>query len=123
MHSVKRFVEHFKSLELPLHVLINNAGVMGVDHSLTPEGVETHFATNYLGHVLLTTLLLPMMNETATQAGAGAIGRVVHVSCQTHYFLYAVRAHTFLCVLSVCSSCPYLPVRAFLRRYCASCAK
>jgi NAD(P)-dependent dehydrogenase (short-subunit alcohol dehydrogenase family) len=38
----------------PLHILVNNAGVMQLPHlTLTPEGREMHFATNHLGHFAL----------------------------------------------------------------------
>ena len=38
---------------------MNNAGVLGAPYGLTTDGVETHFATNHLGHFALTNLLLP----------------------------------------------------------------
>ena len=46
-----------------IDVLINNAGVLAVPFALTPEGVETHFATNHLGHFALTNLLLPRIRD------------------------------------------------------------
>ncbi len=54
-------------------VLINNAGVMAVPFSTSPDGVELHFATNHLGHFALTNLLLPRLTD-----------RVVVVSSQSH---------------------------------------
>jgi NAD(P)-dependent dehydrogenase (short-subunit alcohol dehydrogenase family) len=62
----------------PLHILINNAGVMAVPelrHS--PEGHEMQFATNHLGHFRLTLGLLP-----ALRAAGGA--RVASVSSRAH---------------------------------------
>ncbi|KAL2136235.1 hypothetical protein VTI74DRAFT_4865 [Chaetomium olivicolor] len=41
-----------------LDVLVNNAGIMGVPYALSPEGVESHFATNHLGHWLFTNLVM-----------------------------------------------------------------
>jgi NAD(P)-dependent dehydrogenase (short-subunit alcohol dehydrogenase family) len=58
----------------PLHILINNAGVMAVPElRLSPEGHELQFATNHLGHFRLALGLLP-----ALRAAGGA--RVVSVS-------------------------------------------
>ncbi|KZV82663.1 NAD(P)-binding protein [Exidia glandulosa HHB12029] len=42
-----------------IDVLINNAGIMGVpERRLNAHGVEEHFATNHVGHFLLTNLLM-----------------------------------------------------------------
>jgi NAD(P)-dependent dehydrogenase (short-subunit alcohol dehydrogenase family) len=40
-----------------IDVLMNNAGLMGPDFSLSPQGIESQMATNHLGHFLLTNLL------------------------------------------------------------------
>ncbi|MBW1685707.1 MAG: SDR family NAD(P)-dependent oxidoreductase [Deltaproteobacteria bacterium] len=48
-----------------LHVLVNNAGVMLPNHRTTAEGLELHFAINYLGHWHLTNLLLPALERAA----------------------------------------------------------
>ena len=62
----------------PLHLLVNNAGVMAVpERRLSPEGHEMQFATNHLGHFRLTLALLP-----ALRAAQGA--RVVAVSSRAH---------------------------------------
>jgi NAD(P)-dependent dehydrogenase (short-subunit alcohol dehydrogenase family) len=50
----------------PLHVLINNAGVMALPKRVaTEDGFEMQFGTNVLGHFALTGLLLPALTETA----------------------------------------------------------
>jgi NAD(P)-dependent dehydrogenase (short-subunit alcohol dehydrogenase family) len=61
----------------PLHVLVNNAGVMACPETRTPEGWELQFATNHLGHFALATGL-----HRALADGAAATGeaRVVAVS-------------------------------------------
>lgn len=53
-----------------IDVLVNNAGVLGAPYRLTAEGVETHFATNYLGHFALTLLLLPAIRDRVVVTGS-----------------------------------------------------
>jgi len=60
--AVKIFLEEMK---MPLHVLINNAGVMLNERMETVDGLEMTMAVNHLGHFLLTNLLLPKLRETA----------------------------------------------------------
>ncbi|GHJ47757.1 oxidoreductase [Catellatospora sp. TT07R-123] len=61
----------------PLHLLINNAGVMAAPRTYTPQGWELQFATNHLGHFALATGLHPAL------AAAGD-ARVVSVSSSAH---------------------------------------
>ena len=61
----------------PLHILVNNAGVMATPERRTPEGWELQFATNHLGHFALATGL-----HEALTAARGA--RVVAVSSVGH---------------------------------------
>ncbi|MDX6354685.1 MAG: hypothetical protein QOF98_1588 [Streptomyces sp.] len=61
----------------PLHILVNNAGVMASPELRTPEGWELQFATNHLGHFALTNGLYG-----ALAAADGA--RVVSVSSSGH---------------------------------------
>ncbi|XP_047976348.1 short-chain dehydrogenase TIC 32 B, chloroplastic-like [Salvia hispanica] len=82
LDSVRRFVAEFESLNLPLNLLINNAGKFSYDHGVTEDGIEMTFATNYLGHFLLTKLLLKKMIETAKSSGVQ--GRIVNVSSSIH---------------------------------------
>jgi retinol dehydrogenase-12 len=74
--SVRKFVKEFRGLSLPLHGLINNAGVMMQDRSLTQDGFETVFTANHLSHFLLTNLLLPDLEKTN--------GRVTNVASSLH---------------------------------------
>lgn len=41
-----------------IDVLVNNAGIMGVDYKLSPEGFESQLATNHLGPFLFTNLIM-----------------------------------------------------------------
>jgi NAD(P)-dependent dehydrogenase (short-subunit alcohol dehydrogenase family) len=61
----------------PLHILVNNAGVMACPETRTAEGWELQFATNHLGHFELTTGL----HAALAQAGDA---RVVMVSSVGH---------------------------------------
>ncbi|GFS31542.1 NAD(P)-binding Rossmann-fold superfamily protein [Actinidia rufa] len=82
LNSIRSFDAEFESLHLPLHLLINNAGKFSHDHAISKDGIEMTFATNYLGHFLLTKLLLKKMIETA--AVTGVQGRIVNVSSSIH---------------------------------------
>jgi NAD(P)-dependent dehydrogenase (short-subunit alcohol dehydrogenase family) len=61
----------------PLHVLVNNAGVMASPETRTPEGWELQFATNHLGHFALALGL----HDALAADGAG---RIVSVSSAAH---------------------------------------
>jgi NAD(P)-dependent dehydrogenase (short-subunit alcohol dehydrogenase family) len=71
--SVHGLVDDLTAEGRPVDVLVNNAGVLGVPHALSPDGVEMHFATNYLGHFALTLGLLPLLTD-----------RVVVISSREH---------------------------------------
>ncbi|CAN6480694.1 unnamed protein product [Victoria cruziana] len=80
--SVRSFVSEFERLGLPLNILINNAGKFCHRHAVSEDGIEMSFATNHLGHFLLTNLLLGKMIETAELCGKE--GRIVNVSSNIH---------------------------------------
>lgn len=71
--AVRKFAA---SVTGPVDVLMNNAGLMGPDFSLSPEGIESQMATNHLGHFLLTQLLWENLESAA--------GRVVSLSSVVH---------------------------------------
>ncbi|RZU77332.1 NAD(P)-dependent dehydrogenase (short-subunit alcohol dehydrogenase family) [Micromonospora kangleipakensis] len=72
--SVAAFV---RTWDGPLHMLVNNAGIMASPEMRTPQGWEMQFATNHLGHFALATGLRP-----ALAAADGA--RIVSVSSSAH---------------------------------------
>ncbi|XP_061341425.1 short-chain dehydrogenase TIC 32 B, chloroplastic-like isoform X1 [Gastrolobium bilobum] len=84
--SVRSFVDNFIALDLPLNILINNAGVMFCPFKLSEDGIELQFATNHLGHFLLTNLLLDKMKRTAKATGIE--GRIINLSSIAHNFTY-----------------------------------
>jgi NAD(P)-dependent dehydrogenase (short-subunit alcohol dehydrogenase family) len=59
LSSVSSFTSQFANK--PVHILVNNAGIMATPFTLTERGWETQFATNHLGHFALTTGLLPSL--------------------------------------------------------------
>ncbi|XP_070114009.1 polyprenol dehydrogenase isoform X3 [Equus caballus] len=82
MQSIRQFVQKFQRKRIPLHVLVNNAGVMMVPQRKTVDGFEEHLGLNYLGHFLLTNLLLDTLRDSGCP---GRSARVVTVSSATHY--------------------------------------
>uniref|UniRef100_A0A8C4VS99 Polyprenol dehydrogenase n=1 Tax=Gopherus evgoodei TaxID=1825980 RepID=A0A8C4VS99_9SAUR len=82
MKSIRQFVQQFRAKNCPLHVLVNNAGVMLVPERKTEDGFEEHFGLNYLGHFLLTNLLLETLKQSGTRSRNA---RVITVSSATHY--------------------------------------
>ncbi len=72
--SVRAFAANWDG---PLHILINNAGVMAEPLNRTPEGWEHQFATNHLGHF---GLALGLYDALAAADGA----RIVSVSSAAH---------------------------------------
>jgi len=75
--SVRACAEVVLARDEPIHILINNAGIMACPLRRTPEGWESQFATNHFGHFLFTTLLMPALLR-------GAPARVVNLSSIAH---------------------------------------
>jgi NAD(P)-dependent dehydrogenase (short-subunit alcohol dehydrogenase family) len=71
--SIDAFAARFLDSGRPLHMLLNNAGIMGGPLVRDARGYESQFATNHLGHFQLTLRLLP-----ALRAARGA--RVVNTT-------------------------------------------
>jgi NAD(P)-dependent dehydrogenase (short-subunit alcohol dehydrogenase family) len=71
VREVRRLAKSFG--EGPVDVLVNNVGVLLNEHSLTEEGLETSFATNLLGHYVLTEGLI-------TRGAARPGGLVINMS-------------------------------------------
>ncbi|GLJ40517.1 hypothetical protein SUGI_0835720 [Cryptomeria japonica] len=86
MESVRKFAYQFQALNLPLNILINNAGIMFCPFKLSEDGLEMHFATNHIGHFLLTNLLLDNMKKTAKETQVE--GRIVNLSSIAHMLTY-----------------------------------
>ncbi len=77
--SIDKFAEKFLESGRPLHLLINNAGIMWVPLRRDNRGFESQLAVNYLAHFQLTARLWPALKKAN-----GA--RVVNVSSGGHQF-------------------------------------
>jgi retinol dehydrogenase-14 len=77
LSDVRRAAQEFLAGGRPLHVLLNNAGVVQLSRSETVDGFETTFAVNHLAPFLLTNLLLARLQ-------ASAPARIVNVSSEAH---------------------------------------
>jgi NAD(P)-dependent dehydrogenase (short-subunit alcohol dehydrogenase family) len=73
--SVRSLAVAFKAKYGALHLLSLNAAVMSLERRISPDGYESMFATNYLGHFALTGLLLDLLRSSAPS-------RVIAVSGQ-----------------------------------------
>jgi len=75
--SVRDCARHFLARDLPLHLLVNNAGLAG-QRGQTASGFELAFGVNHMGHFLLTALLRERLQ-------ASAPARIVTVASRAHY--------------------------------------
>lgn len=73
MAEVAGLAERLLTAEPTINVLVNNAGSLFPERQVTAEGRERTFATNLLGHYLLTERLIPRLVESAP-------ARIVNVS-------------------------------------------
>ncbi|MFE2957616.1 SDR family NAD(P)-dependent oxidoreductase [Nocardia tengchongensis] len=83
LESVRAAVRTLCAARRPLHLLINNAGVMYTPFGHTADGFESQFGTNHLGHFALSAGLLPALSAGAERAGEPS--RVVTVSSAAHH--------------------------------------
>lgn len=77
--SIDTFAQKFLSSGRPLHLLINNAGIMWVPYRRDNRGIESQLATNYLAQFQLTARLWPALKKAKA-------ARVISVSSQGHQF-------------------------------------
>ena len=75
--AIDAAVESWRESGRPLHMLVNNAGLVSLDRRTTAEGHELTFAVNYLALARLTLGLLPVLQ-------ASAPARIVNVSSDTY---------------------------------------
>jgi NAD(P)-dependent dehydrogenase (short-subunit alcohol dehydrogenase family) len=78
LDSVRQLAKDFLGKNQKLDVLINNAGLILGERSLTKDGFETTFEVNYLSHFLLSNLLLGAIKSAAPS-------RIINVSSEAHF--------------------------------------
>ena len=77
--SIRAFAQAWLAENDALQLLVNNAGVMFTPLERNARGWEMQFATNHMGHFLLTCLLVPALRT-------GAASRIVNLSSGGHRF-------------------------------------
>ncbi|HEY6419539.1 MAG TPA: hypothetical protein VIX59_11085 [Candidatus Binataceae bacterium] len=58
---MRAFVANYLATRRPLHILINNAGIMATPLAYTEDGFESQFGTNHIGHYALAAGLIPAL--------------------------------------------------------------
>jgi len=82
LESVHSFVARFLKKNIPLHILINNAGIMACPLSYTKDGIEMQFGTNHVGHFALTVGLISCLKKGAAISGRNS--RIINISSTAH---------------------------------------
>jgi len=80
--SVTAFSDAFAAKNVPLNILINNAGVMMCPFQLTKDGLENQIGTNHFGHFYLTMNLLPILEKNQPS-------RIVNLTSSAHHRTYS----------------------------------
>ena len=80
LKNIKESALEFISLDIPLHVLLNNAGLINNNRKETVDGFEEVFSINHLAYFYLTHLLLEKLKE-------GTPSRIINVSSGAHAFV------------------------------------
>lgn len=79
LRSVKEAADQLKKRYEKIDLLINNAGLIVDEKKFSADNIELTFASNHLGHFLLTTELLELLKASGN-------ARIVHVSSEAHRF-------------------------------------
>ncbi|KAF9906122.1 hypothetical protein EC991_000918 [Linnemannia zychae] len=78
LNKTRRAADEFLRKGLPLHILVNNAGLqVAAPFELSPDGIESRFAVNHMGHFLFTNTLLTRLKDSQPS-------RIVNVSSIAH---------------------------------------
>lgn len=77
--SIRALAAEYLATNRPIHILLNNAGVVNTSRTVTVDGIETVFAVNHLAYFQLTHLLLDRIIQSAP-------ARIVNVASDAHKF-------------------------------------
>ena len=80
LKNIEHVAAEFKLIDIPLHVLLNNAGLINNSRKETVDGYEEVFAINHLAYFYLTYLLLDKLKIDTPS-------RVINVSSGAHAFV------------------------------------
>ncbi|KAL5581561.1 hypothetical protein UlMin_014003 [Ulmus minor] len=81
LSSVRKFAVEWENHSKPLHILINNAGILRMEgrQEFSKDGLEQHLQVNHVAPALLTLLLIPFMLKATSS-------RVVNVNSLAHHW-------------------------------------
>lgn len=97
--SIRQFVNDFLKTESRLDILINNASVYRLKREITDDGLEQMFGINYMGHFLLTILLMPRLLQSKPS-------RIVNISHWIHRYA-EIDQMDLMCERNYCSYVAY----------------
>ncbi|MCU1362318.1 MAG: short chain dehydrogenase [Acidimicrobiaceae bacterium] len=105
LSSVRAFADQLIADDHPIDILLNNGGVMAPpQRALSADGFELQFATNFLGHYVVTLRLLPLIltaagpSVTTVSSVAAQFGRIRFndIQSERHYIAYRSYAQSKL---------------------------
>jgi NAD(P)-dependent dehydrogenase (short-subunit alcohol dehydrogenase family) len=107
LESVRMAVQQIEEWKVPIHVLINNAGIMMATRQTSVDGYELVMHANHLGHFLLTQLLLPKLllqqpstadDNTATPPTTNnPAARVINLTSSTYKLCHRLDVDDMFC--------------------------
>ncbi|MEM9738299.1 MAG: oxidoreductase [Pseudomonadota bacterium] len=92
--DVRAFADNYLATDRPLHILINNAGIMACAEARVGPGWESQFGINHMGHFALTTALLPALLK-ANGARIVALSSTAHIRSDVHWDDPHFRTHAY----------------------------
>jgi len=86
LSTVEAAAESLSKKESELHILINNAGIMGVPYEETTDGYEIQYQVNFASHFLLSFKLLPLIKNAALKGSIQP--RIIQLTSEGHRASY-----------------------------------